>query len=124
MTTKQKHYYIRPLRQANLTLANIKDLGFNCGKDLWENCLDDRERLLGGRPIIDDKIQTDIENHMHSITNVAANRTIQQRIIGPYLPLHGEYNGIKKPKVKRLIEKKLDSSPISKLHIKRDEKPF
>jgi hypothetical protein len=107
VTTKQKHHFIRPLRQASFTLANIKELGFNCGKDLWKKCLDDRERLPGSRPIIDDNIQTDIENHMNSITNVAANGTIQQRIIGPYLPLHGEYNGIKKPKIKRLIEKNL-----------------
>jgi hypothetical protein len=105
--TKQKHNFIRPLRLANFTLANIKELGFHCGKQLWKNCLDERERLPGGRPIIDDKIQTDIENHMQLITSEAANRTIQQRVIGPYLPLHGQFNGRKKPKIKRLIENNL-----------------
>jgi len=54
--TKQKHDFIRPLRQADLTLSNIKDLGFNCGKELWKNCHDERPRLQGGRPVLDDYI--------------------------------------------------------------------
>lgn len=107
INSKRKHYFIRPLRMATLTLSNIQELGFNCGKRLWKNCLDEKERLPGGRPTLSEKIQTDIENHFESITNVAANRTIQERVIGPYLPIHGKYHGIKKPKIKRLIEKNL-----------------
>jgi hypothetical protein len=104
---KRKHYFIRPLRLAALTLSNINELGFECGKQLWKNCLSDNERLPGGRPRLDEKIQTDIENHFESITSIAANRTIQERVIGPYLPIQGKYSGIKKPKIKRLIEKNL-----------------
>jgi hypothetical protein len=61
--------------------------------------------LPGGRPRLDEKIQNDIENHFETITSIAANRTIQERVIGPYLPINGKYNGTKKPKIKRLIEK-------------------
>jgi hypothetical protein len=104
---KRKHYFIRPLRLASLTLSNINELGFECGKELWKSCLDERERLPGGRPSLDDKIKSDIQKHFESISYEAANRTIQERVIGPYLPIHGRYNGIKKPKIKRLIEKNL-----------------
>jgi len=104
---KKKHYFKKPLRLATLTLSNIQELGFNCGKRLWKNCLDENERLPGGRPTLSENIQTDIENHFESITNVAANRTIQERVIGPYLPIFGRYHGVKKPKIKRLIEKNL-----------------
>jgi hypothetical protein len=107
VTMKEKHDFIRPLRLADLTLSNIKDLGFNCGKELWKNCLDERPRLPGGRPVLDENIQTEIENHMETITSFAANRTIKERVIGPYLPIHGRYHGIKKPKIKRLMEKSL-----------------
>jgi hypothetical protein len=105
--TKQKHDFIRPLRLSDLTLSNIKDLGFNCGKELWKNCLDERPRLQGGRPVLDENIQAEIENHMETITSVAANRTIRERVIGPYLPIQGRYHGIKKPKIKRLFENNL-----------------
>ncbi len=60
---KQKHHFIRPLRLAALTLSNVNELGFECGKQLWKNCLFDHERLPGGRPRLDEKIQNDIENH-------------------------------------------------------------
>jgi hypothetical protein len=104
---KNKHNFIRPLRSATLTLSQAKKLGFNCGKRLWINSVFDKERLPGGRPTLEQNIQNDINDHFESITYDAANRTIKERIIGPYLPLNGVYNGIKKPKIKRLIEKNL-----------------
>jgi hypothetical protein len=54
---------------------------------------------------LDKNIQTEIENHMETVTSVAANRTVKERVIGPYVPIHVRYHGIKKPKIKRLIEK-------------------
>ena len=44
---KNKHHFIRPLRRAEMSLNDVKNIGFNCSKGLWKSCLNECERNLG-----------------------------------------------------------------------------
>lgn len=114
---KQKHYFIRPLRQANFKLKEVNDLGFECGKSLWNTCMDSSERLKGGRPSLSDDIKNNINTHMEHNSTEAANRIIRERIVGPNLPNVGIYKGV----LKRDIEKRI--IPVrNRLHTIRESK--
>jgi hypothetical protein len=114
---KQRHYFIRPLRQANLTLKEIKEIGFKCGKSLWKTCLNKSERLEGGRPEIPETIKDGINNHMENVSSEAANRLIKERIVGPNLPNLGIYDG----NIRSDIEKRL-ISVRNRFHTIRESK--
>ena len=76
---KNQHYFIRSIRQAGLSLREARELGFQCGKHLWRTCLDPNKRHIGGRPyIFNEQLQNEIIDHMDSISNYAANRTIRK----------------------------------------------
>jgi hypothetical protein len=119
ITLKKRHNFIRPLRLAGFTQREIQKLGFKCGNNLWRDCLNPNERLPGGRPNLNDEIRVEIDKHAESLSNFGANRTISERSIGPYLFIPGRYNGIKKPKPKRLIEKNIIS--VKYLNVSRRE---
>lgn len=105
--SKQKHRFIRPLRLAGLSRNEVKELGFKCGIKLWRDCYNTNERLVGGRPCLQETIHDEIEKHLEILSSFGANRIISKRVIGPYLPIAGKFNGTKKPKQKRFIVKNI-----------------
>ncbi len=76
---KKLHHFIRPLRLAGITMPEINELGFKCGKFLWRTCLNINERNLAGRPRISNDLIDEIKAHMESISNIAANRSVVLR---------------------------------------------
>lgn len=73
--SKQKHYFIRPLRDSGLHLQEVKELGFKCSWDLWKSCKNSNARQLGGARKIPDKIIKEINKHMEGLSEIAANRS-------------------------------------------------
>jgi hypothetical protein len=73
---KNKHHFIRPLRLAGLKFAEVKQLGFEVGTFLWQSCLDDSDRHLGGQPATSKEIVEEITTFMETITTEAANRPV------------------------------------------------
>jgi hypothetical protein len=76
-----KHHFIRPLRTVGMSLNDAHELGFECGSLEWQNCLDESERKLGGRPCTDRMIIEEINTHMESLSNTASCKTVK---IGKY----------------------------------------
>jgi hypothetical protein len=72
---KNQHNFIRPLRKAKLTLSQSKELGFKCGTFLWQSCLDESDRHLGGQPALDAAEISNINHFMEDLSTPAANRT-------------------------------------------------
>ncbi len=80
---KSKHNFIRPLREAKLTHNEVLELGFQCGTWLWEKCLSNHARHLGGKPSLSEKNPEEvaiIREHMESIANEASNRSVQVKV--------------------------------------------
>lgn len=44
---KQKHFFIRPLKESGLKYNQAKILGFQFSKHIWATCMDSRERNKG-----------------------------------------------------------------------------
>ena len=72
---KLKHHIMRPLREAGLSLSQIKKLGFKCSDCLWAGCLNRTERKLGGAKPLENDLVTEINKHMESLSESAANKT-------------------------------------------------
>ena len=82
---KMKHFYIYPLRKAGLKDSEARKIGFKFSKDLWTSCLFRKYRLHGGRYGISDTLKEQISQHLASqeVSEIAANRVIKKRIVGP-----------------------------------------
>ena len=82
---KMKHFYIYPLRNAGLKDSEARKIGFKFSKDLWTSCLFRKYRLPGGRYGISDSLKSQISKHLESqeVSEIAANRVIKKRIVGP-----------------------------------------
>ena len=85
VTPKKKHSYIYPLRKAGISRQEAKNLGFKFSKHLWKSCTSTNFRNPGGRPAITDTLKNEIAKHLstQSVSEIAANRLIKQRISGP-----------------------------------------
>jgi hypothetical protein len=77
---KEKHNFIRPLRNNGFRLNEIKEMGFNCGDVLWQTCLNRNARNKGGRPMLDIAIRNSIEEFLESKTSIAANYMIDKKV--------------------------------------------
>ena len=73
--SKEKHFYIRSLRESGIHFQEVKELGFKCSTFLWKSSLDNRRRNLGGAPRLPIEITNEIINHMEDISEIAANRS-------------------------------------------------
>ena len=44
---KERHKFVRPLKSASVKFAEVKRLGYNISRSLWNNCFNAGPRLLG-----------------------------------------------------------------------------
>jgi hypothetical protein len=110
MKLKEKHNFIRPLRKAGFSRAEVNELGFNCGKLMWTKCLNERKRNLGGRPHIPEERSLAIKNHLESISHEASNRILKKFVYTDYIPNENETEMKKKEiKARRIRERKIET---------------
>jgi hypothetical protein len=83
---KNQHNFIRPLRKAKLTKTQSKELGFKFGNFLWQSCLDESDRHLGGKPALDPAEVAKINHFMEGLSTPAANRTAIVKVYEPRPP--------------------------------------
>ena len=83
---KKRHHFIRPLRKAKMSYLEVRRIGFNCSKNLWQSCLRRGERNLGGRKPLPGNLITEIDMHMKEIAEISANRTFVQRQYNRRIP--------------------------------------
>lgn len=76
---RHRHHIMRPFREAGLSLSQINKLGFKCSHGLWAGCLNPTERKIGGAKPIETDLVTEINTHMESLSESAANKTIISR---------------------------------------------
>ena len=75
---KQRHKYLYPLRKAGISIQEARSLGFHATFHMWKSCTRTNERKKGGCPTIPISIREDIDSHMESLSNVAANRYLKR----------------------------------------------
>jgi hypothetical protein len=77
---KSKHNFIRPLRLAGISLPDAREIGFECGKELWKSCLDINDRNLGGRSRKSDLFIDEVKHHMEELSNIGSNRSVRMPV--------------------------------------------
>ena len=83
---KNKHHFIRPLRRAEMSLNDVKNIGFNCSKGLWKSCLNECERNLGGRKLVPYNLVIELHEHMKTISEISAYRPYVSRRFNQRFP--------------------------------------
>ena len=76
---RDKHYFIRAIRESGIGLTECKELGFVCSKNLWIGSRNVQPRSLGGRPNMPSEWVKQIKEHMEKNSNVASNRSVIKR---------------------------------------------
>ena len=71
---KKKFKLLSPLKQADFSLNDVKRFNFKAGAKVWKSCSNLAIRNNGGRPKVELKVVTNIDNHMKSLSEIAANR--------------------------------------------------
>jgi hypothetical protein len=71
---KDRHRFVKPLREAGLLYKDVRHFGYKVSTKLWKSCLNDEERNKGGRHGISDSMKTSINNYLESCSHVASNR--------------------------------------------------
>ena len=75
---KNKHYFLRSIRQSGFSFGETKKLGFKFSKFLWNSCLNNRERNLGGRPGLPENLKLGITKHLENNSAPSSYRTSTQ----------------------------------------------
>ena len=83
---KNQHHFIRPLRKAGMSLNDIRKIGFNCSKNLWRSCLNERDRHLGGAKLVPYNLIIELHEHMKSISEISAYRPYVARQYNRRIP--------------------------------------
>ena len=73
---KNKHFFIRPLKLAHLTLPELKIMGYKLGKGLWESCKRKHNRLNGGKPRVNNQTIKAIKDTMKKLSNNSSFKTV------------------------------------------------
>lgn len=95
--SKNKHPFIRALKQAGFTKKECLSFNFKCGKKLWKSCMKTSDRdlgldnyfliflfkivitnyhNLGGQPKISKDLAMAVNHHMKNVSQIASNRTV------------------------------------------------
>ena len=83
---KNRHHFIRPLRKAEMSLKDVRKIGFNCSFNLWKSCLNEHDRNLGGRPVVRNDLLMELNDHTKDISDISANRTYISRQFNQRIP--------------------------------------
>ena len=71
---KKKFKLLSPLKNANFSRPEVIKLNYKAGAKIWRNCTIGSTRNNGGRPKLHKSITSNINNHMKSLSEIAANR--------------------------------------------------
>ncbi|RNA02663.1 ubiquitin carboxyl-terminal hydrolase 7 [Brachionus plicatilis] len=81
---KDKHQYLYPLRISGLKKKEAESLNFFSTSYMWQKCLNKNIRNIGGRKRLSSFFVDQIENHMKSISTIAANRFLKKKQTNAY----------------------------------------
>ena len=72
---KNKHFYLKSLRDSCFSFSECKKLGFKFSRRLWKSCLNQRDRLSGGRPRIAQYLVDGINQVLEENSEISSSRT-------------------------------------------------
>jgi len=71
---KKQYKLLYPLKNAGFSFYEAKMFNFKAGLKIWTNCSNPYPRNQGGRPILNPIISENINKHMETLSEPAANR--------------------------------------------------
>jgi hypothetical protein len=75
--SKNRRYFIRPMRISGFTLAETKNLGFKCSKHLWKSCLLFTPKQKNGRKPLKQCYQQNINSFFESLSSTSSDRIVK-----------------------------------------------
>ena len=74
---KNKHLFFRPLKNAQITMTELKEMKYKIGNTLWSSCKRNYPRKLGGRPKINEATQNAIKTIIEETSMPSSFRIIK-----------------------------------------------
>jgi hypothetical protein len=78
-TQKRRHWLLKPMKKAKISVSECKLLGFKATYYMYNHCDDSKERDKGGRNSINSVLKRNIELHMETISFVSPYRWLKKQ---------------------------------------------